>query len=145
MGLDSPFQKSPIMTPKTWTSQLGDAFEDTAFKPGFGILKCYLMNCSSSLLREIDTTKCWWHQQLSAITVFWYVLFQLLIPWLTPISLLESELEFWHLSRNSQTPENGHLHIHCLCWLITRARLAGWVNLNQHIRRSKCPILSGKT
>ncbi len=37
--LDSLFQKTPIITPKKRTIQPGDAFEDTAFKPGFEIAK----------------------------------------------------------------------------------------------------------
>jgi hypothetical protein len=35
IGLDFLFQKTPIITPKKRTVQPGDAFEDTAFKPGF--------------------------------------------------------------------------------------------------------------
>ncbi len=39
MGLDSLFQKTPIIITKQQTVQPGDAFEDTAFKPGFKIVK----------------------------------------------------------------------------------------------------------
>ncbi len=39
IGTDSPFQKTPIITPKKWTVQPRVAFEDTAFKPGFEIGK----------------------------------------------------------------------------------------------------------
>jgi hypothetical protein len=39
IGLDSLFQTTAIITPKKLTIQPGDAFEDTAFKPGFGIGK----------------------------------------------------------------------------------------------------------
>jgi hypothetical protein len=39
IGLDSTFQKTPIITPKKLTVQPVDAFEDTAFKPGFEIVK----------------------------------------------------------------------------------------------------------
>jgi hypothetical protein len=39
MSLDSFFQKTPIINPKNRTVQPGDAFEDTAFKPGFEIVK----------------------------------------------------------------------------------------------------------
>jgi hypothetical protein len=35
IGLDSIFQKTPIITPEERTVQPGDAFEDTAFTPGF--------------------------------------------------------------------------------------------------------------
>jgi hypothetical protein len=38
MGLDSLFQKTPIITPKKQTVQPEDAIEDTAFKPGFEIV-----------------------------------------------------------------------------------------------------------
>jgi hypothetical protein len=38
-GLDSLFQKTPIITTKKRTVQPGDAIEDTAFKPGFEIVK----------------------------------------------------------------------------------------------------------
>jgi hypothetical protein len=34
MGLDSLFQKTPIITPTKQTVQSEDAFEDTAFKRG---------------------------------------------------------------------------------------------------------------
>jgi hypothetical protein len=37
--MDSLFQKTLIMTPKKRTVQPGDAFEDTALKPGFEIVK----------------------------------------------------------------------------------------------------------
>jgi hypothetical protein len=39
IGLDSLFQKTPIITSKKLTVQPRDAFEDTAFKPGFEIVK----------------------------------------------------------------------------------------------------------
>jgi hypothetical protein len=39
MSVDSLFQKSPIITLKKQTVQPGDAFEDTAFKLGFEIVK----------------------------------------------------------------------------------------------------------
>jgi hypothetical protein len=39
LGLDSLFQKTSIITPKKLTIQPGDAFEDTAFEPGFEIAK----------------------------------------------------------------------------------------------------------
>jgi hypothetical protein len=39
MGLDSLFQNTKIITPKKRTVQPGDAFEDTAFKQGFEIVK----------------------------------------------------------------------------------------------------------
>jgi hypothetical protein len=39
MGLDSLFQKTPIITSKKRTVQPGEAFEDTVFKPGFEIVK----------------------------------------------------------------------------------------------------------
>jgi hypothetical protein len=39
IGLDSLFQKTPIITPRERTVQPGDAFEDTTFKPGFEIVK----------------------------------------------------------------------------------------------------------
>ncbi len=39
IGLDSLFQKTPITTLKKRTAQPGDAFEDTAFDPGFEIVK----------------------------------------------------------------------------------------------------------
>ncbi len=39
MSLDSFFQKTPIISHKKWTVQPGDAFEDTAFKPGIEIAK----------------------------------------------------------------------------------------------------------
>jgi hypothetical protein len=39
LGLDSPFQKTPIITLKKRTVQPRDAFEDTAFKPGFEFVK----------------------------------------------------------------------------------------------------------
>jgi hypothetical protein len=39
IGLVSLLQKTPIITPKKRTVQPGDAFEDTAFKPGFEIVK----------------------------------------------------------------------------------------------------------
>jgi hypothetical protein len=39
IGLDSLFQKTPIITPKKGTVQPGDAFEDTAFQPWFEIVK----------------------------------------------------------------------------------------------------------
>jgi hypothetical protein len=39
IGLDSLFQKTPVITPKKRSVQPGDALEDTAFKPGFEILK----------------------------------------------------------------------------------------------------------
>jgi hypothetical protein len=38
MGLDSLFHETPIITPEKRTVQPGDAFEDTAFKPGFEIV-----------------------------------------------------------------------------------------------------------
>jgi hypothetical protein len=38
--LDSLFEKTPIITPEKQTAQPGDAFEYTAFKPGFEIVKC---------------------------------------------------------------------------------------------------------
>jgi hypothetical protein len=39
IGLDSIFQKVLIITPTKRTNQPGDAVEDTAFKPGFEIVK----------------------------------------------------------------------------------------------------------
>jgi hypothetical protein len=39
IDLDSLFQKTLIITPKKLTIQPADAFEDTAFKPGFEIVK----------------------------------------------------------------------------------------------------------
>jgi hypothetical protein len=41
IGLDSLFQKTPIIIPKKKkrTVQPGDAYEDTAFKPGFENVK----------------------------------------------------------------------------------------------------------
>ncbi len=40
MNLDSLFDKTPInTTKKKLTVQPGDAFEDTAFKPGFEFVK----------------------------------------------------------------------------------------------------------
>jgi hypothetical protein len=39
IALDSLFQKTPTNTLKKQTVQPGDAFEDTALKPGFGIVK----------------------------------------------------------------------------------------------------------
>jgi hypothetical protein len=39
IGFDSLFQKALIITPKKQTAQQGDASEDTAFKPGFEIVK----------------------------------------------------------------------------------------------------------
>jgi hypothetical protein len=39
IGLESLFQKTPIITTIKRTVQPGDAFEDTAFKPGFEIVK----------------------------------------------------------------------------------------------------------
>jgi hypothetical protein len=39
IGLDFFFQKTPIIAPKKQTVQPGDAFEDTALKPGFGVVK----------------------------------------------------------------------------------------------------------
>jgi hypothetical protein len=39
IGLDSFFQKTPIITAKKLTVQPGDALEDTAFTPGFEIVK----------------------------------------------------------------------------------------------------------
>jgi hypothetical protein len=39
IGLDALFHNIPIITPKKRTVQPGDAFEDTAFKPGFEIVK----------------------------------------------------------------------------------------------------------
>jgi hypothetical protein len=38
-GLDSLFQKIPIIASKKRTVQPRDAFEDTAFKPGFEIVQ----------------------------------------------------------------------------------------------------------
>jgi hypothetical protein len=38
-GLDSLFQKTPLIVPKKWTVQPGDVFEDTAFKSGFKIVQ----------------------------------------------------------------------------------------------------------
>jgi hypothetical protein len=38
-GLDSLFQKTPIITQTKRFVQPGDAFEDTAFKPGFENVK----------------------------------------------------------------------------------------------------------
>jgi hypothetical protein len=37
--LDSLFQKTPIITPKNPTVQLGDSFDETAFTPKFEIVK----------------------------------------------------------------------------------------------------------
>ncbi len=34
-----PLSENPFITPRQRTVQLGDAFEDTAFKPGFEIVK----------------------------------------------------------------------------------------------------------
>jgi hypothetical protein len=42
MGFDSHFQKTPIITPEKRAVQPEDAFEDTAFKPGFEI--CQILN-----------------------------------------------------------------------------------------------------
>jgi hypothetical protein len=39
VGLDSLFQKTPIITLKKGTFQPGAAFEDTAFKTGFEIVE----------------------------------------------------------------------------------------------------------
>jgi hypothetical protein len=39
IGLDSLFQTILIITPKKRTVQPGDAYEDTAFKPEFEIVK----------------------------------------------------------------------------------------------------------
>jgi hypothetical protein len=39
IGQDSLFQKILIITPKKQTVHPGDAFEDTAIKPGFEIVK----------------------------------------------------------------------------------------------------------
>ncbi len=39
IGLDSFFQKTTIITQEKQPVQSGDAFEDTAFKPGFEIVK----------------------------------------------------------------------------------------------------------
>jgi hypothetical protein len=39
IGLDYLFQKTPIINPKTPTVQPRDAFEDTAFKTGFEVVK----------------------------------------------------------------------------------------------------------
>jgi hypothetical protein len=39
IGFDYLFQKTPIIAPEKRTVQPGDAFEDTAFKPGFEIVK----------------------------------------------------------------------------------------------------------
>jgi hypothetical protein len=39
MGLDSLFQKTRIITSRKRTVQIGDAFEDTIFKPWFEIVK----------------------------------------------------------------------------------------------------------
>jgi hypothetical protein len=39
IDLDSLFQKIPIIIPKKRAVQPGDAFEDTAFNPGFEIVK----------------------------------------------------------------------------------------------------------
>jgi hypothetical protein len=39
IDLDSFFQKTPIITPEKRTIQPGDAFEDTAFNPGFEIVE----------------------------------------------------------------------------------------------------------
>jgi hypothetical protein len=39
IGLYSLFEKTPIITPEKRTVQPGGAFEDTAFKPGFEIVK----------------------------------------------------------------------------------------------------------
>jgi hypothetical protein len=39
MGLDSLFQKTPIIAHKKRTVQPGDVFEDTDFKPGFETVK----------------------------------------------------------------------------------------------------------
>jgi hypothetical protein len=39
IGLDSLLQKTLIIAPKERTVQPEDAFEDTAFKPGFEIVK----------------------------------------------------------------------------------------------------------
>jgi hypothetical protein len=52
MGLDFFVQNNRIITP---LKKPGDAFEDAAFKQGFGIFKSKttFYSCSSSLLREI--------------------------------------------------------------------------------------------
>jgi hypothetical protein len=39
MGLDSLFQKTPIITSKKRTVPLRDTFEDTTYKAGFAIVK----------------------------------------------------------------------------------------------------------
>jgi hypothetical protein len=39
IGLEFLFQKTPIITPKKRTVHPGDAFGDTAFEPGFEIVK----------------------------------------------------------------------------------------------------------
>jgi hypothetical protein len=38
IGLDSLFQKTPIITPKIRIVEPGDEFEDTVFEPGFEIV-----------------------------------------------------------------------------------------------------------
>ncbi len=60
--------------------------------------------------------------------------FQLLIPGLTPVSLLESNLGFLKLSRNLHTPKNGSLHIHSLwywlwpfCWVFGQWVVQSWI------------------
>ncbi len=39
LGLDSRFQKTPIITRKNRAAQPGNAFEDTELKPGFEIAR----------------------------------------------------------------------------------------------------------
>jgi hypothetical protein len=58
MSLDWPPSENPDQPQLTNRSARGDAFEDTALKPGFEIVKIQTMlySLSSSLFGEIDIT-----------------------------------------------------------------------------------------
>jgi hypothetical protein len=66
-----------------------------------------LYSLSSSLLHETD------HIELEQISPF----FLAYSSTITPVSLLESKLAFENISRNSRTPENGHLVYVYSLWL----------------------------
>jgi hypothetical protein len=98
--LTSLFQKTSIITTKKQTVQFGDALENTAFKLVLGMVKYYtLLSLSSLLPCEIDTTNVFliWRP-------FRYLFFQLFIPGLTPVSLLEAYWQGLKISHNLQTP-----------------------------------------